>query len=104
MESSQNILNELDKKIILKYKKVKGKNKTDIYGLENIITENTKLDDFLTKIKKKLGCGGIKIKIKDDNNLDITIIEFMGDHRLKIKQILIDENIITSDKIEIKGA
>lgn len=104
MESSNNMLNELDKKVILKFKRVKGKNKTNIYGLENIITEETKLDEFLTKIKKKLGCGGVKSKAKDDNNVDITVIEFMGDHRLKIKQILIEEKIIADNKIEIKGA
>jgi translation initiation factor 1 (eIF-1/SUI1) len=97
--NQQNILNEFDKKVILKYKKIKGKNKTNIYGLEKIL-ENCKLDEFLKKIKKKLGCGGI-ITVDDDK---IYIIEFMGDHRLKIKQILIDEKIVSEDKIEMKGA
>ena len=96
----QNILNEFDKKVIIKYKKVKNKNKTYVYGLDKIITEKSKLEDFLKKIKKKLGCGGVFDVDEEKNNF----IEFMGDHRTKIKEILVEEKVISEDKIETKGA
>lgn len=96
----QNILDEYDKKVILKFKKIKNKNKTYVYGIDKILIEKDKLENFLKKIKKKLGCGGI-LGIDEEKN---TYIEFMGDHRDKIKNILIEENIISGDKIEMKGA
>ncbi len=96
----QTVLEEFDKKIILKYKKIKNKNKTYVYGLEKIIIEKDNLEIFLKKIKKKLGCGGILGIDEEKNNY----IEFMGDHRDKIKSILLEEKIITEDKIELKGA
>jgi translation initiation factor 1 (eIF-1/SUI1) len=100
ISEQQNIFNELDKKVILKYKRVKNKNKTYVYGLEKMITDKDKMEDFLKKIKKKLGCGGIQGVDEEKNNY----VEFMGDHRIKIKDILVEEKIITEDKIEMKGA
>lgn len=97
--NEQVALNQIDTKVILKFKKFKGKNKTYIYGLEQVM-EKQKLDDFLKKIKKKLGCGGVFSE--DDQN--VKMIEFMGDHREKIKEFLLEDKIISADKIEIKGA
>jgi translation initiation factor 1 (eIF-1/SUI1) len=97
--NSQNVLEELDKKLIIKFKRFKGKNKTFIYGLENIL-DSQKLDVFLRKIKKKLGCGGVLTEDEDK----IKMIEFMGDHRLKIKEIILDDKLIDENKIEMKGA
>ncbi len=99
MDNQQNILNELDKKIILKYRKIKGKNKTHIYGIEKVL-DAEKLEDFLKKIKKKLGCGGV---VSEDEEKTY-VIEFMGDHRLKIKEMLLEEKVLPSNKIEMKGA
>jgi translation initiation factor 1 (eIF-1/SUI1) len=96
----QNILNEFDKRVILRYKRVKNKNKTYVYGIDKLLVEKDKLEDFLKKIKKKLGCGGILGVDEEKNNY----VEFMGDHRDKIKNILVEEKIITEDKIEMKGA
>ncbi len=99
VSTPQNVLEEFDKKIVLKFKKFKGKNKTYVYGLESVLDEK-QVDEFLKKIKKKLGCGGVLTE--DDEK--VKMIEFMGDHRLKIKEIIVDDKIITEDKIEMKGA
>lgn len=99
VSTPQNVLEEFDKKITLKFKKFKGKNKTYVYGLENILDEH-KLEEFLKKLKKKLACGGV---ITEDDE-KVKMIEFMGDHRLKIKEIILDDKLITEDKIEMKGA
>jgi len=93
------ILQELDKRVVLRFKKVKGKNKTCIYGLEKVL-DKPKLEEFLKTIKKNLGCGGLFTE--DDEK--IMMVEFMGDHREKIKKILINEKIIAADKIDLKGA
>lgn len=99
-QTTQNlILQELDQRVVLRFKKIKGKNKTCIYGLEKVL-DKPKLEDFLKNIKKKLACGGLFTE--DDDK--IMMIEFMGDHREKIKKILIDEKIIAADKIDLKGA
>lgn len=93
------LLNQIDTKVIMKFKKFKGKNKTYIYNLDQVL-EKQKLDDFLKKIKKKLGCGGV-FSVDDQS---VKMIEFMGDHREKIKEFLLEDKVIASDKIEIKGA
>jgi len=92
-------INDIDMMIIIKYHKLKGKNKTYIYGLEKVL-DSVKLDIFLKKIKCRLGCGGL-IKEDDTNN---PMIEFMGDHRDKIKDFIIEEKVIDSSKIILKGA
>jgi translation initiation factor 1 (eIF-1/SUI1) len=92
-------LQDLDKKVIIRFKKLKGKNKTYIYGLDKIV-EKTKLDEFLKKIKKKLGCGGFFANDEDGNN----IIEFMGDHRLVMKELIQEEKFMPNIKIELRGA
>jgi translation initiation factor 1 (eIF-1/SUI1) len=97
--NSNSLLTEIDKKIVLRFKKLKGKNKTCVYNLDKFM-EQPKVEDFLKKIKKKLGCGGV---ITEDDD-KIPNIEFMGDHRVIIKEILINEKIAPSDKIELKGA
>ncbi len=99
MEEENNLLSEIDKKITIRCKKIKGKNKTCVYNLDKFM-EQDKVEEFLKKIKKKLGCGGL-ITEDDDN---ITNIEFMGDHRNTIKEILVNDKIAASNKIELKGA
>ena len=92
------LLDEYDRKITIRFKKIKGKNKTCIYGLEKVL-DNNKISDFLKKIKKRLGCGGVQSEDDDKNKM----IEFMGDHREILKEIIIEENIMSKDKIELKG-
>lgn len=99
VSTQQNVLEELDKKIIIKFKKFKGKNKTYVYGLENLLDEQ-KLEEFLKKIKKKLACGCVFTEDAEK----VKMIEIMGDHRLKIKEIIVEDKLITEDKIEMKGA
>jgi len=99
VSNQQTVLEELDKKITLKFKKFKGKNKTFVYGIENILDEQ-KIEDFIKKIKKKLGCGGVFTEDEDN----VKMIEFMGDHRIKIKELIIEDKLISEDKIEMKGA
>ena len=51
-QANQNsILEEIDKRVVLRFKKVKGKNKTCIYGLDKIL-DKPKLNEFLKNIKK----------------------------------------------------
>lgn len=88
---------EIEKKLFILYKKIKGKNKTIIYGFD---LEKPIVDDFLSKIKKKLGCGGFITK----DESAIPIIEFMGDHRTKIRDYIIQEKYFPNVRIDLKGA
>jgi translation initiation factor 1 len=53
----------------------------------------TNLQDFLKKAKKKAASGGT---IRDNE------VELMGDHRFKLKKLLIDEGFL-EDSISMKG-
>lgn len=53
------------------------------------------LDDFAKQLRKKFNCSGIVTKEK--------IIQLQGDHREGIKQYLIDQKIISKDKIKVHG-
>jgi translation initiation factor 1 (eIF-1/SUI1) len=86
-----------EKKLVILYKKIKGKKKTIIYGfdLDKLIIEN-----FINTLKKALGCGGFITK----DESDIPIIEFMGDHREKIRNHIIEKKYFPNVRIDLKGA
>ena len=93
-------IQEIDKKIDIKYVKLKNKAKTRIYGITNYIEEKD-IDNLIKHIKKKLGCGGVYT----DDESNIKNIEFQGNHRESIKEILIENfSNIPADKIFLKGA
>ncbi|BBL45584.1 protein translation factor SUI1 [Nanobdella aerobiophila] len=82
---------EFQKVIIRAEKRSYGKLVTILEGIDPLIAKDT-----LKNLKQKLGCGGT---YKDN------IIELQGDHREKIKKLLIDlgykeDNIEVSTEIE----
>ena len=82
-----NCEDELDnidnRKIHIRYQqRNKRKGMTLIEGLDN----NIDLKGFVKEIKKKYGCAGT-IKQDDDDKI---IVQFQGDHRNDIKDVLIE--------------
>jgi translation initiation factor SUI1 len=72
---------------------------TSIEGLEKLERpEGMELDDFFKKLtrifKKKFMCGAFR----EEN-----IVVLNGDHRQKIKELLIAENIATEQQIKVHG-
>jgi len=86
-----------EKKLVILYKKIKGKNKTIVYGFD---LDKPIMDDFMNKIKRTLGCGGVITK----DESDIPVIEFMGDHREKIRNYIIEKKYFPNVRIDLKGA
>jgi len=86
--------------IHIKIQKRNGrKSLTFVEGLEKIeLPENIKRELFLTdltkKFKKKFNCGV---------TLQENVFILNGDHRKGIKDFLVDNNIITADKVVIHG-
>lgn len=99
LEEETKTIQEIDKKIIIKYYKLKNKAKTRLYGLEDFIDEK-ETEKLMKNVKKKLGCGGT---LTEDEN-KIKNIEFQGDQREHIKEILISNTNISAEKIFLKGA
>ncbi|MEM4680329.1 MAG: stress response translation initiation inhibitor YciH, partial [Nanopusillaceae archaeon] len=77
---------EVQKIIIRTEKRSYGKIVTIIDGIEQNIAEN-----LVKKLKQKLGCGG---------TYKNGAIELQGDHRDKIKKLLIDEGF-KEENIEV---
>lgn len=105
------LIEEIDKKIILKYRQVKNKHKTCMFGIDKILGEN-EIKELIKRIKKTLGCGGTiinqsspKDEKEDERDKKVKkeiIIEFTGDHRHQIRELLLEQNIIESDKIVVR--
>jgi translation initiation factor 1 (eIF-1/SUI1) len=97
-----------DKKVIVHYVKVKGKNKTLVNGLDHFVSnENQEITEknvnsIVKALKKKLACGAV-LKQSEENK-DVKYIEVQGDHRQKIAEFLIQNNIVAKDNIVLKGA
>lgn len=99
LEEESKTIQEIDKKVVIKYYKLKNKAKTRVYGLEDFIDEK-EMEKIMKNVKKKLGCGGT---FTEDEN-KIKNIEFQGDQRDNIKEILISNTNISEEKIFLKGA
>jgi translation initiation factor 1 len=69
-------------------KRMKGKYSTIVTGFD----ESTDLDELATELKKKLACGGTS---KENR------IELQGDHRQKVKEILLAKNY-HDDQIDVR--
>ena len=86
----------------LRFKKRTGKKVlTIVEGLEN-----DEVDKYLKKWKKSFCCGGSKIeeKIQIDNDIKKRyVLQFTGDCRGRIKDYLIENNIVDKDDIKIHG-
>lgn len=90
-----NIFEDEDKKIILKFFKEKKTSRTYIYGLHDFMTDE-EVVKFVMYLKKKLGTGIIK-----KENDGIIEYGFQGDHKERIKKILISDTSIPEEKIKI---
>lgn len=95
-----NLTMNLDQpKIIIQYLQRNGKKGwTHIYGIEKIVD-----DDLFVKISKsiqeKCACG---LVIKNEKG--VKYMQLQGDHREKIKKILLSKNIIEESNIILRGA
>jgi translation initiation factor 1 (eIF-1/SUI1) len=91
---SDKILKELDEKIILHCRQVKGKKKTNVKGLDQILIDDEEMLQMISKIKKQYGCGGI---LMEDKSMD-----FNGDQRYSIRDFLLERNLIEKERIVIR--
>lgn len=88
---------DLDKKITIKYLKEKRTSRTYIEGIENFVSEKD-IGTFCGKLKKQLGTGVITRDFNENK-----LYGFNGDHRQRIKDILINTAGIDESKIDIKA-
>ena len=89
-----NMYDDINKFISIKCYKQKNKYKTNVYGLDNFITDK-ELKTFTKIIKKKLGCSGT-IYITDEKN---KVLVFSGNKIKEIKNIIIENNITDATRI-----
>ncbi len=95
MDSQQDILKQIDRKIIVKYMKDGKKSKTFVYGLDYYMKPEAHQQFCKDLQKKKLGTSMIK-RVEDDK----TFYAFGGDHCDKIIQELINTKIIPKNEIK----
>ena len=112
MDTPDNILNEIDKRIKLRFMKEKRTSRTYIEGIEKFFDEE-KIKEIMQQIKKKLSTSYFK-RIGDDSEEESknkkTIVQkvtkdiyiahgFSGDHKERIRTLLIETYKIPEDKI-----
>lgn len=93
---AMSIMNDIDKKIILKTYKERNKHKTVLFGIGYFIDNDKGIEGFTKLCRQKLGCSGT---ISTDEN-NKTLITFSGDHVDTLKQLLIDEKITSEQYIK----
>jgi hypothetical protein len=92
LDNKQDLLSQLDKKIIIKYHKEGRNSRTYVSGLDYYFNA-VKQNEFIKTLKKKLGTSAIKIII--DNS---TVHGFGGDHVNTLYDYFV--KIIPKDKIK----
>lgn len=92
-QNSNNILKSIDRNLSIKYIKNKRNSRTYLTGIKSYITENDKLEDFVKKLKKQLGAGGL---IDKEEN----VVSFQGDHTHTIYEYIIKNNICPKHEIK----
>jgi translation initiation factor 1 (eIF-1/SUI1) len=95
MESQEDLLNLIDRRIKLRFLKEKKASRTYIEGLDKFF-EPTFIKEMVKKIQKKLSTG---YNSNSDEAGNIISHGFNGDHKERLKKILIEEYNIPSDKI-----
>lgn len=85
---------DIDKCVVIKFRKVKKSSRTCVFGLEHFINEK-QLADFCLDIKRKLGTGMAKI-VEDE----VVGYGFNGNHMEAIREILIKQFSIPKQKIK----
>ena len=86
MESQQDLLNLIDRRIKLRFLKEKKASRTYIEGLDKFFETNS-IKEMVKKIQKKLSTGYNSLSDTEGN---ITSHGFNGDHKERIKKILIE--------------
>ena len=95
MESQQDILNLIDRRIKLRFMKEKRASRTYIEGLEKFFDEE-KIKIMTKVIQKKLSTG---YTTKSDENNIVLGHGYNGDHKERIKKYLVEDYNIPDDKI-----
>ena len=95
MESQQDILNLIDRRIKLRFMKEKRASRTYIEGLEKFFDEE-KIKIMTKVIQKKLSTG---YTTKSDENNIVLGHGYNGDHKERIKKYLVEDYNIPADKI-----
>lgn len=94
--NNSNILDELDKRIEIRFLKEKKTSRTYIIGLEGFIEQKKDLEKITEKMKKKFATSLLE-KTLDDGRVAFGL---SGDHTKKVKEYLINEIKIPEDKIQ----
>lgn len=95
MESQQDLLNLIDRRIKLRFLKEKKSSRTYIEGLDKFFDTNF-VKDMIKKIQRKLSTGYNAVS---DLSGNVVSHGFNGEHKERIKKILIEEYNIQADKI-----
>lgn len=95
ISTSENLLSQIDRKIILKYMKEKKTSRTYILGLEGYLKQDEQLI-LMKDIQKKLGTSLLK-KMTEDNK---PIFGLGGDHVNTIYDIIIKKKIAPKGEIK----
>lgn len=93
---TMSLINDIDKKILLKTYKEGNKHKTILTGIDDFLTKPEEVKKFTKTCQTKLGCSGT-ISFDDKQK---TIIMFSGNHVDAMKQLLIDEKIAAEEFIK----
>ena len=92
-QNSNNILKSIDRNLSIKYIKNGKNSRTYLTGIKSYITENDKLEEFVKKLKKQLGSGGLIDKQEN-------VVSFQGDHTHIIYEYIVKNNICPKDEIK----
>jgi translation initiation factor 1 (eIF-1/SUI1) len=95
METQEDLLNLIDRRIKLRFIKEKKASRTYIEGLDKFF-ETTVIKEIVKKIQKKLSTGYNSISDTEEN---IIAHGFNGEHKERIRKILVEEYNISADKI-----
>ena len=95
MSTTQNLLSQIDRKLILKFMKEGKASRTYILGLEGYLKQDEQLT-LMKDIQKKLGTSLLK-KMTEDNK---PIYGLGGDHVNTIYDIIIKKNIAPKGEIK----
>jgi translation initiation factor 1 (eIF-1/SUI1) len=95
METQQDLLNLIDRRIKLRFIKEKRASRTYIDGLDKFFDTNF-IKDMVKEIQKKLSTGYNSLTDIDGKN---TSHGFNGEHKERIRKILVEEYNIPADKI-----
>jgi len=93
-DEQDNVITEIDKKIIIKFMKEIKTSRTYIHGLESYVKQED-IPNFIKTLQKSLGTSSLK-KQDDDNN---NIYGFAGDHIETIYDYIIKKKICSKKDV-----